>query len=364
MPKKRGKPAVRKPAKAATTPARDRKKTTARVRVKPIRTKPAPTKRKAAPKLAKTKPARGAAPKKRPSSPRLEPLDVSAFPPEAVVQSAAWICLACVLDVFTRHMGISPKTAHSEIKRYMPSLVELNAPPATRPYFTPGSPGDPCPYCGASSKRHARLTVYRIESGKASDALRRKLVKSLPTSAGQYVVLEEKATRQHAFYQWLDKVSADLEHEESEWGDFRWLRDLSRHYLSRKEPKEDWQKLFEHIHSIRRSRRLDSGWEVDAARLFLAPVLFDELLLVQYLVSRSQRAGGLTLEGRYTLPELIARLRNAGYLRAVGIRAQTPSDALEELLVYLSGGESSLKFYYIVDRREFVAKVAALKPAG
>ena len=32
-------------------------------------------------------------------------------------------------------------------------------------------------------------------------------------------------------------------------------------------------------------------------------MLFDELLLVQYLVSRSQLAGGLTLERRYTLPE-------------------------------------------------------------
>ena len=30
--------------------------------------------------------------------------------------------------------------------------------------------------------------------------------------------------------------------------------------------------------------------------------------------------GGLTLEGRYTLAELFARLRNAGYLRAVGAR--------------------------------------------
>jgi len=265
--------------------------------------------------------------------------------------------------VFTRHMGISPKTAHSEIKRYLPSLAELNAAEVTRPYFTPKSPGDPCPYCGASSKRQARLSVYRIESGKASDAPRRGLVKSLPKSAGQFIVLEEKATRQHAFYQWLDKISADLEHEESEVGDFRWLLDLSRHYLSRKEPKEDWQELFEHTHAIRRSRRLDSGWELDGGRLFLAPVLFDELLLVQYLVSRSHHAGGLTLEGRFTLPEMFVRLRNAGYLRAVGIRAQNPSDTLEELLVYLSGGESLLKFYYIVDRREFLQKVEGLKPA-
>jgi hypothetical protein len=55
-------------------------------------------------------------------------------------------------------------------------------------------------------------------------------------------------------------------------------------------------------------------------------MLFDELLLVQYLVSRSHKAGGLTFEGRYTLPELFARLRNSGYLRSVGVPAQNPAE--------------------------------------
>jgi hypothetical protein len=136
---------------------------------------------------------------------------------------------------------------------------------------------------------------------------------------------------------------------------------VSRHYLSRKEPTEDWAALFTETHSIRRSRRLDSGWEVDLGRLFLAPTLFDELLLVQYLASRSQKAGGLTLEGRYTLPELFARLRNAGYLRAVEVHAHNPSDALEQLLDHLSGGETALKFYHIVDRRDLLEKAKSLR---
>src|SRR5207248_8878835 len=132
--------------------------------------------------------------------------------------------------------------------------------------------------------------------------------------------------------------------------------DLSRHYLSRKEPKVDWQEQFSLIHSIRRSRRLDSGWEIDNGRLFLAPMLFDELLLMQYLVSRSHKAGGLTLEGRYTLAELFARLRNSGYLRSAGIHTQNPGDALEQLVVYLGGGEAAIKFYHILDRRDFLQK--------
>jgi hypothetical protein len=283
-------------------------------------------------------------------------LDVSAFPSESIVRVEKWICLACVLDVFTRHLKLAPKTAHLEIKRHTPSLDELKAPDAMRPYFVAQSPKDVCPYCGSASKWHARLTIYRIESGKATDALRRELVKSLPKTGDQVVVLEEKATQRRAFFEWLDKISAHLNLD-----DPGWLMEVSRHYLSRKEPKTDWPSQFKQAHSIRRSRRLESGWELDSDRLFLAPVLFDELLLVQYLVSRSHKAGGLTFEGRYTLPELFFRLRNAGYLRALGVQAGNPGDTLEELVEYLGGGEASLRFYYVVDRREFLERVKTLQ---
>ena len=147
-----------------------------------------------------------------------------------------------------------------------------------------------------------------------------------------------------------------------------WLREVSLHYLSRKEPKVNWQAEFAGVHSIRRSRRLGpeqeppvKWWEVEHGRLFLAPMLFDELLLVQYLVSRSQLAGGLTLERRYTLPELWHRLRHSGYLRFIEVQANNPSDALEQMLAHLSGGEASARYYYIVDRRELLERVKALQ---
>ena len=137
--------------------------------------------------------------------------------------------------------------------------------------------------------------------------------------------------------------------------------------MSRKEPKVNWQAEFAGVHSIRRSRRLGpeqeaaaKSWEVEDGRLFLAPMLFDELLLVQYLVSRSQLAGGLTLERRYTLPELWHRLRHSGYLRSIGVQANNPSDALEQMLAHLSGGEASARYYYIVDRREHLQRVKTL----
>src|SRR5438128_7311119 len=297
----------------------------------------------------KAKPARKSAKKPaarpkpvKPKSRKIEPLDLSDFPPESISAFERWICLACVSDIFLRHLDLAPRTAHLEIKRYTPSLPELYAPVMGRPWFLNQPVQKFCPYCGSPPRWHTRIRVYRIESGKATDALRRELVKSLPQSDNQFAVLEEKATQQHAFFGWLEKISAGLDLD-----DPTWLREVSRHYLSRKEPKTDWQAEFDQVHSIRRSRRLESGWEVDRGRLFLAPVLFDELLLVQYLVSRSHRAGGLTLEGRYTLPELYFRLRNAGYLRAVGVQAQNPGDTLEELLNHLSGGEAAVKFYHI-----------------
>jgi hypothetical protein len=69
----------------------------------------------------------------------------------------------------------------------------------------------------------------------------------------------------------------------------------------------------------------------------------------------------LTLEGRYTLTELFIRLRKSGYLRASGIKAQSPAEALEQLVTHLGGGEAGLKFYHVLDRRDFLARVKNLK---
>ena len=88
--------------------------------------KPAPKKRsygrKASP-VAKPKPADKA-----------QPLDLSPFPPESIAVLEKWICLACVLDVFTRHLHLAPRTAHLEVKRFTPSIPELYALNTVRPW--------------------------------------------------------------------------------------------------------------------------------------------------------------------------------------------------------------------------------------
>jgi len=321
------------------------------------------TRRRKIAKPAKKASAKKSVAKKKTRVPAIFQVDLSAFPAESVISTERWLCVACVWQIFTKAMSLAPKTALAEIKRYTPSFEELTSAEPVRPFFAAQDQVKaPCPFCGSPAKWHARIATHRIESGKATDTLRRTLVKSLPKSDGQFVVLEQKATQQHAFFEWLEKIGENLDLD-----DPAWLRDVSLHYLGRKEPKVNWTAEFAGVHSIRRSRRLGPeeestpAWQVERGRLFLAPQLFDELLLVQYLVSRSQLAGGLTLERRYTLPELWHRLRHSGYLHSIDVQANNPSDALEQMLAHLSGGEASARYYYIVDRREHLQKVKALQ---
>jgi hypothetical protein len=112
-------------------------------------------------KLTYRKPSAAAKPR---ADAKTQPLDLSPFPPESTTILERWICLACVLDVFTRHLHLAPRAAHLEIKRYTPSLSEFYAPTA-RPWFINQPAQTFCPYCGSASKWHTRLSVYRIESG-------------------------------------------------------------------------------------------------------------------------------------------------------------------------------------------------------
>ncbi len=302
---------------------------------------------KATPKkiLAKKKPAA----KKRAAS----ALDVSAFPSESIASRMLGLCLACAMDVLTRHLGLSATRAMAEIRKSNPSPEDLAAAPS-RPYVE--WPAAACPSCGAPAKWIAPLTIIKIEGGKASDAARRALWKKVGDSPN-FAVIEEKSTEREALYSWLSKTGANLDLDSPSW-----LLEAAMHWLGRRLPKEDWGEIFRDIRFVRRSRQLEDGFEVAGPRLFLAPLLFDEILLIQYLLSRSHKAGGLTFEGRLTLQDLFSRLRGGGYLRRVGISAGNATEALEQLLE-MQGGEGRVKFYYLIDRRELLARLAALKDA-
>ena len=279
-------------------------------------------------------------------------LDLSDFAPGTVTEYSTWLCLACIFDVFTKQLKLAPRTAYSEIKRHSSTVKELTAPQAARPYFDSEEKSPRCPYCNSAKRWHARFDTYRIEGGKPTDAARRALIKSLPKSEDQFEILETKSERRTLLFEWLEGMGRTLDFQ-----DKAWLIEATRAYLERREPKVDWSEVFQGLRMVRRSHRLEEGWERDRDRLFLAPALYNEILFVQYLVSRSHKHGGSTFEGRLTLMELVRRLRYAGHLDAQGITERDQFEVLERLVEHLVGGEGTVKLYYIVDRRDFLEKV-------
>jgi hypothetical protein len=281
-------------------------------------------------------------------------LDFADFPAGSVSRQDVTLCLACIFRLFTKQLGLAPRTAYNEIRRYAPTLEELTARSPQRPFFKPAEDRNAhCPYCEAPRRWHARVSVYRVEGGKASDAARRALVRKLPTKDEQFRVHEEKKTARQVFFEWLERLGQELDFED----DNAWMPQAARAYLQRREPKEDWAAAFEGLRQVRRSQRLEAGWEREGFRLFLAPALYNDVLLVQYLVSRSHRHGGRTFEGRLTLPELVRRMRFGGHLEAQGITERDRFDVLEQLVELLTGGDEPVKLHFITDRRELLDKV-------
>ena len=279
-------------------------------------------------------------------------LDWGAFPAGTVIEYETLLCLACIFNIFTKQLGVAPRTAYTEIKRHSPSVEELTTRAPARPYFDSAERHPRCPHCDSTKRWHARLTTHRIEGGKSTDAARRALVNKLPKSEDQFEVVERKSTARAVFFEWLDDLGRALDFE----NDQRWMLDATRAYLERREPKTDWAEMFESLRAVRRSQRVEEGWERDGARLFLAPALYNDVLLVQYLVSRSHRHGGRTFEGRLTLPDLVGRMRRGGHLDAQGITDRDRFDVLEQLVEHLTGGDAPARLHFITDRRELLER--------
>jgi hypothetical protein len=262
---------------------------------------------------------------------KMRELDLSSFPAGTVTEYTTLVCLACIFDIFTTQLGLAPRTAFSEVKRHTPTIEELTSRGATRPYFDSEEKNPRCPYCGSAKRWLARFDTYCIEGGKTTDAPRRALVKSLPKTAEQFQLIEKKSDSRAVLFEWLDTLGHNLELD-----DEGWLLAATRMYLERREPKTNWTEVFAVVRAVRRSSRLNEGWERDGARLFLAPNLYSEALLIQYLISRSHTRGGLTFEGRLTLMELIRRLRYSGYLDQSGISEREPGEVFEKVIDHLA----------------------------
>ena len=344
-----------KPKKAKTAPVKKAAKKSSLKKISAKRTSVTKLKT-AAGKKSKDAPSRTKAkveaPKKKVAK---DVLDFADFPAGTVTRQDVTLCLACIFRLFTKQLGLAPRTAHNEIRRYAPSVAELTAREPERPFFKPFEEKTAhCPYCDAPRRWHARVSVHRVEGGKASDAARRALVKKLTTKDEQFQIHEEKKTTRQIFFEWLERLGQELDFED----DRAWMNAATRAYLQRLEPKTDWAEVFGGVRTVRRSQRLAEGWEVDGSRLFLAPPIYNDVLLVQYLVSRSHRHGGRTFEGRLTLLDLVRGMRYGGHLKAQGITDRDQFDVLEKLVEQLTGGgDAPAKLHFIIDRRELLDKV-------
>ncbi len=258
-------------------------------------------------------------------------IDLTAFPSGMVTEFTTLVCLACIFDIFTKQLGLAPRTAFSEVKRHTPTIDELTSRTTTRPYFDSDEKHPHCPYCGSGKRWLARFDTYCIEGGKTTDAPRRELIKKLPRTGEQFLFVDKKSDSRAVFFDWLDTLRINLELDDS-----AWLLESSRNYLERRDPKTNWEEIFADVRSVRRSSRISEGYERDGARLYLAPAIYGEALLIQYLVSRSHAHGGLTLEGRLTLMELIRKLRYFGYLDQLGITEREPGEVFEKLIDHLA----------------------------
>ena len=207
-------------------------------------------------------------------------LDLSTFPPGSITEYSTLVCLACTFDIFTAQLGLAPRTAYSEIKRYSPTVAELTAPSAVRPFFDSEEKHPHCPYCGSAKRWHARFETVRIEGGKATDTTRRALIKSLSKKDDQFQIVETKLDRRAIFFDWLDTLRLKMD-----FNDDAWLIEATRAFLERREPKGDWDQVFAGLRAVRRSQRLEEPgakpWEREGARLFLAPALYNGTMKVR-----------------------------------------------------------------------------------
>src|SRR5438045_963109 len=258
-------------------------------------------------------------------------LDLSEFPRGSVTEFTTLVCLACIFDIFTKQLGLAPRTAFSEIKRHTPTIEELTSRTTMRPYFDSEEKHPHCPYCESGKRWLARFDTYCIEGRKTTDAPRRALSKTLPQAGEQFVFVDKKSDSRVVLFEWLDTLRLNLD-----LNDESWLLEATRNYLERRDPKTNWEEIFSEIRAVRRSTRLPEGWERDGTRLFLATKIYGEAVVIQYRVSRSQAHGGLTLEGRLTLMDLIRRLRYSGYLDQLGITEHDPGEVFEKLIDHLA----------------------------
>src|SRR5215212_1374477 len=109
---KKAQPSAKK-AKAATASKAKKRGTAA--------SKKAVSKPKAAAKAG----AKAQAPKATKAKATKDVLDFGEFPAGSVTRHEVTLCLSCIFKLFTNQLGLAPRTAYNEIRRYAPTAEAL-----------------------------------------------------------------------------------------------------------------------------------------------------------------------------------------------------------------------------------------------
>jgi hypothetical protein len=275
------------------------------------------------------------------------------IPPQLITELFLRQCLKCGFDLMTKRLGLAARTAYSEMKKFVPDAQAFRAREVERPLFRSAESAVPCPYCEAAKRWVATIRLVEIDVHKDISKQAKALLTAVRRHEEEYTIAKDTRLPIQVFSDWLERLSHRLNFDGE-----RWMRDATLEYLRRREPGADWSES-EKVSQVLPSRRLEEGWEQDGNRLYLSPALYGDVLVVQYLLSRTHLHGARTFEGRLTAFEFYHRLRRAGYLEKRGIEADDPGSALEGAINKLSE-EGVIKPVSIIDRTAYLEQLKAL----
>jgi hypothetical protein len=282
-------------------------------------------------------------------------ISFDALPSSAVQRTTLAICLKCAFDFFTKQLKLTPRTAYSELKKHTPEESDFTGSSTARPHFFESSATDHCPYCNATKRWFGRFHAVRIDANDSIEKSRKKIWTALKKSPEQYRLWTAQRTPMQLFSEWLERLQRGLDLDVDEW-----LTISALEYLKRFEPRWPGREIgFANVRQVQVSRQIKGPWQLEDDTVYVAPLLYGDILLVQYLISRSHSHGGRTLEGRVTLNELISQLRRLSYFEARGIEAGEPYQALEAAVESLvSSGPVAV--YYAVDRGSYLDQLRSV----
>ena len=275
------------------------------------------------------------------------------IPPQLLNERQLRLCLKCGFDLMTKQMGLAPRTAYSEMKKFVPETAAFWSAEPQRPLFRHAEEKVPCPYCEAAKRWVATLRLIEIEVHQDIAKQAKKLLATIKKKTETQTIVKDTRAPMQVFFDWLERLSQRFNFE----GEM-WLRDAAIEFLRRREPLADWTDA-ENIRRILLSHRLGEGWERADNRLYLAPALYGDVLVVQYLLSRAHHHGAQTFDGRPTPFEFFHRLRRLNYLEQRGLEADDPSSALESAVTKLAE-VGDIKPQLVIDRSDYLDQLKAI----